>query len=143
TGGAIGSLDAAPLWFRSANALTAYGAYLWKTIWPIDLAAFYPMPRQVSFVGAIGAGLGLAGLSVLAIAVRRRHPVFLVGWLWFLGTLIPVIGLVQVGAQSMADRYTYVPLIGIFMMVAWGLAEWRPAWPLAGPFKTAFAGLLL
>ena len=142
-GGAIKTLDAAPLSFRLANSLTAYGGYLWKMIWPANLAVFYPMPSHALLAKAICASLALAGISVFALCFRRRQPVFLVGWLWYLGTLVPVIGLVQVGSQAMADRYTYIPLIGIFIFVVWGLAEWCSAWPLARPLKITFAGLSL
>jgi len=118
--GNVSTLTERPLATRSLNAVTAYAAYLRKTVWPDDLAIMYPYPA-----GGISAmEVALSGLLLLAIAVivlwqARRSPYLLVGWLWFLGTLVPVIGLVQVGDQRMADRYTYVPLIGIFVAVAW------------------------
>src|SRR5207244_368540 len=85
----------------------------------------------------------LGGLSVLAMRAARRHPYLPVGWLWYVGTLVPVIGLVQVGSQAMADRYTYVPLIGILIFIGWGLAELGAAWALLRPVKLALAGLTL
>jgi len=123
-GGAVGSLERYPPGLRAANAVVAYVAYLRKMLWPSDLAVFYPYPA-----GGVPAARVLGGLAVLvavtaiAFGARYRRPYLLVGWLWFLGTLVPVIGLVQVGIQSMADRYTYVPLVGIFIAAAWGLTE--------------------
>ena len=107
---------------RMAHALVSYVQYLGKVIWPSHLAVYYPHPR-VWPAGAVGmAGVLLAGISVLALWWARRRPYLWVGWLWFLGTLVPVIGLVQVGSQSMADRFIYLPIIGLFLMLVWGLA---------------------
>src|SRR5438093_568804 len=92
-------------------------------VWPSGLAAFYPTGRVAPWWQAGGAALLLALGTVTALGQRRRRPFVPVGWFWFLGTLVPVIGLVQVGSQSLADRYTYVPLIGLFLIVAWGSAE--------------------
>jgi Flp pilus assembly protein TadD len=130
-GGAMGSLAVFPLRHRVANALMVYVEYIGKAIWPMRLAAFYPYPSSFSVWSVAGAALGLTAMTVFALRSARRYPYVLVGWLWYLGTLVPVIGIVQVGDQSMADRYTYVPLIGIFIIVAWGipdlLARWVPA----------------
>ncbi len=124
SGKAVGSLAAYPLSVRIANALVAYVTYLWKTVWPASLAMFYPhRGPNLSVVGAAGAGVVLALITVAAWRTRRRAPYVLVGWLWFLGTLVPVIGLVQVGAQALADRYTYLPLIGLFVIAAWGIPD--------------------
>ncbi len=139
-GGAVAPIAVVPVGPRSANALLACVAYLRKMIWPSDLAIFYPYPRSWSVVHLAAAILLLALISAMALAWARRRPYFLVGWLWFLGTLVPVLGLVQVGGQSMADRYTYMPLVGIFIILAWGAADLLgrrqfrgldPAWPLA------------
>ncbi|MCX5849907.1 MAG: tetratricopeptide repeat protein [Deltaproteobacteria bacterium] len=115
------SLEVIPFMMRISNAINSYVVYLEKTVWPFDLTIFYPFhpihPLRVVFCAT---GLCLISLSVLA--VMKRFPYLAVGWLWYLGTLTPVIGIVQVGGQSMADRYTYVPLIGIFIMMVWGLA---------------------
>lgn len=127
--GAISDLQAMPLGLRVENALTAYGTYLAKTFWPRDLAVFYPIPVSIPLWQAICSMGALLVVSVAVIRFRRRHPWLPVGWFWFLLTLLPVIGLVQVGSQAMADRYTYIPLIGLFIMVAWGvpaLAERLP-----------------
>jgi len=143
SGGAIKSLDATPLAVRLVNATAAYGAYLWKMVWPADLAVLYPMPAAPPFPAAVCSLAVLAAVSFWAVHLRRQRPALITGWLWFLGTLVPVIGLVQVGAQAWADRYTYVPLIGVFIMLAWGLGDWKPAWPMAGPLKLTLAGAAL
>jgi hypothetical protein len=105
---------------RAANALTAYGHYLLKTLWPVRLAVFYPHPMGgYATAEVLLWGVLLAAISAGAIRVWRRHPAVATGWFWYLGTLVPVIGIVQVGAQGMADRYTYVPLVGIFLAFAW------------------------
>jgi Tfp pilus assembly protein PilF len=116
---------------RVANAVTAYAGYIRKTFWPSDLALFYPHPGEsLPWQHVVAAVLLLVVITAVAVWQARQRPYLLVGWLWFVGTLVPVIGLVQVGAQAMADRYTYVPLVGLFIMFAWGLADlvaWRPA----------------
>lgn len=120
-GGASVALGQLPLWLRLENALIAYVAYIGKMFWPAKLAVFYPYPTQVPALWKpLGALVLLGGVSVGVWKSWARHPYLAVGWLWFLGTLVPVIGIVQVGEQSMADRYTYVPLIGLFIMIAWG-----------------------
>jgi Flp pilus assembly protein TadD len=120
-GGAMSTIKAVPLTFRFINALWAYVLYLVKMIWPVNLAVLYPLPPTLTIAQGVIATAILALISFVVIRSAKRHPYFLVGWLWYLGTLVPVIGLVQVGSQSMADRYTYVPLIGIFIMLAWGM----------------------
>jgi Flp pilus assembly protein TadD len=124
SGGAVGALEVYPIKIRVANALVSYVSYMVKMIWPQNLAAFYPHPGQsLPIWQAAAAGLLLLLISIAVIRAGRRQPYLAVGWLWYLGTLVPVIGLVQVGAQAMADRYTYVPLIGLFIMAAWGVPE--------------------
>ena len=122
TAGAVLSHEVIPFTSRLANALVAYLDYLIKTIWPRDLAVFYPHPETASFWPVFLSCMALSGLSVLFFSQWRRFPFLIVGWLWFLGTLVPVIGLVQVGLQKMADRYTYIPIIGLFLMTAWGVS---------------------
>jgi tetratricopeptide (TPR) repeat protein len=123
--GAVQTLSAMTFSERVANALSAYASYLAKTFRPESLAVFYPYPDSLGlFTWRVAAALAvLGGITALAWRLRRTAPYLAVGWLWYLGTLVPVVGLVQVGGQAMADRYTYVPLIGIFIAVAWGLAE--------------------
>jgi hypothetical protein len=122
--GAVSSLETVPLGSRAGNALVSYGLYLGKILWPSRLAVFYPHPGD-SLPGwqVLVAALTVAGLSGYALWRARRLPFLAVGWFWFVGTLVPVIGLVQVGMQGMAERYTYVPLIGVSVIVAWGAPE--------------------
>lgn len=130
-GGAIGPSEIFPLGVRIANSVVSYADYLIKTFWPSPLAVFYPHPGASLPAWKIaGAGLLLAAVSVPAILSWRRRPYLTVGWLWYLGTLVPVIGLVQIGRQGSADRYTYIPLIGLFLMAAWGIPELFERWRL-------------
>jgi protein O-mannosyl-transferase len=113
---------------RLGNAIVAYLAYLEKTAYPVNLAVFYPHPDfELAWTSVALAGLVLAAVSIAAILLIRRYPFLFVGWFWYLGTLVPMIGLVQVGVQQMADRYTYFPLIGIFLAVTWLVPELTPA----------------
>jgi tetratricopeptide (TPR) repeat protein len=123
---------------RLTNALVAYAGYLGKTLWPSSLAIFYPHPLAVPpWWKLAGAFLLLALVTLIAVRSRKRRPHLAVGWLWFLGLLLPVIGLVQVGAQAMADRYTYLPTIGLSLLLAWSV----PAAPRAHPLpRMAAAG---
>ena len=116
--------EALPLLQRVGNAIYSYVMYLWKTVWPVHLAAFYP--HEGDRLAAWRIGLCLIVLVVVSAAVwtqRRSREYLIVGWLWFLGNMVPVIGLVQVGDQGMADRYVYLPLVGIFVMAVWGIAD--------------------
>jgi len=123
-GGAVTSLEAIPLGARLANALVSYVAYLGKLFWPRRLAVFYPHPgTSLASPRVALCAVALLFLSALIWRERARRPYLLVGWLWYLGTLVPVIGLVQVGSQAMADRYAYVPLLGIFVMLSFGAGE--------------------
>ena len=128
--GAVESMVVFPLKVRFANALVSYVKYMGKMIWPQGLAVFYPHPgNSLPEWQVVGAFLLLTLLSLLAVRTAYRYPYVLVGWLWYLGTLVPAIGLVQVGEQALADRYTYVPLIGLFIIIAWGgpdlIRRWR------------------
>mgnify|MGYP001817140675 CR=1 FL=1 len=127
--GAISTLEIVPLQLRIANGLVSFVAYMGKMIWPQDLAVFYPHPgSDLQIWEPVAAGLFLLTVSTVALWVAQRYRYVLVGWLWYLGTLVPVIGLVQVGEQAMADRYTYVPLIGLFIVVVWGFADLVKGW---------------
>ena len=121
-----------PFSARVANALVSCVLYLWKMLWPVDLALPYPYSHIWTFWPAAGAGCLLLLISAGAILRARRQPYLIVGWLWFLGTLTPVIGLAQVGIQPMADRYSYVPLIGVFIMAAWAIPGAWTRWPRPG-----------
>jgi tetratricopeptide (TPR) repeat protein len=130
--GAMVPLANAPVESRLANAFVAYCSYLWKTLWPAKLAVFYPFTQwDWTSPETIGAVLLLLAATAGALVVAKQRPYLIVGWLWFLGTLVPVIGVVQVGRQAMADRYTYLPHIGLFLMVVWGGAAVisRLNWP--------------
>ncbi len=121
--GAINGLYEYSFRLRLENAAMAYLKYIGKTVWPYDLAVFYPFPLSTPFWLVISSLLILLFISVAAIRQIRSHPYFALGWFWFLITLVPVIGIVKVGGQSMADRYTYIPITGLFIMVAWGIPE--------------------
>ncbi len=129
-GGAVKSVEIFSPGIRIANAFVSYIVYIEKTIWPINLAVFYPHPGLLPLWQVLGAVLLLTAVTVSVIRTAKGFPCLTVGWLWFTGTLVPVIGIVQVGAQALADRYTYIPLIGLFVMAAWGipdlLKKWRP-----------------
>jgi Flp pilus assembly protein TadD len=127
--GAISAMEVVPFTLRIANALVSIVAYMGKMFWPLDLAVFYPHPgSELPIWKPAAAGLFLLIVSTVALWVARRYRYVLVGWLWYLGTLVPVIGLVQVGEQAMADRYTYVPLIGLFIVMVWGCADLLKRW---------------
>ena len=122
--GAVAPTDFIGIGPRLANALVSYAAYIGKMLWPFGLAVFYPLAKTgTPWWWAPAAGAGLAAATYLAVRAARRHPYIAVGWLWYLVTLLPVIGIVQVGGQAMADRYTYVPYIGLFIATAWGVPE--------------------
>jgi tetratricopeptide (TPR) repeat protein len=129
--GAVAPLAGMPLAFRLGNALVSYLVYIGDMLWPANLAVLYPLPRTLPFLGVAAAGLALAGISLAVARQLRARPYLAVGWCWYLGTLVPVIGLVQVGTQSHADRYTYVPMIGLTIMLAWGAAEFVQRQPRA------------
>ncbi len=121
---AIGAWETYPLPYRLMNALSSLFAYLGKWLWPMRLSVYYPHPGpEQSWIVAGACGLALAWISTLAVLAAQRRGWALVGWYWYLVTLVPVIGLVQVGPQAMADRYTYIPLVGITVLLVWGLAE--------------------
>jgi len=121
--GNVSTLEALPSSARLANAVVGYVVYIRRTLWPSGLAFFYPYPKAVPAWQVAGALLVLGALTAAALLAVRRRPYLTVGWLWYLISLLPVIGLVQVGRQAGADRYTYIPIIGLFVMACWGLAE--------------------
>lgn len=122
--GAMSRQPMLPLPFRLLNAVDSYGVYIAKSVWPTDLAVFYPHPlRSGSLLQSGAIALALASVTAIAARAARPRPYLIVGWLWYLGTLVPVIGLVQAGMQARADRYMYLPLIGLALMLAWGAAD--------------------
>jgi len=126
--GDITSLKTSPIVDRFANAFLSYVKYIAHMIWPRDLTVLYPYPNTWPFWQVAGACLVLGLFSGLVIKYFRKHPYLVVGWLWYLGTLVPVIGIIQFGAQPMADRYTYITFIGLYIMIAWGIPELLGNW---------------
>jgi len=122
-GNAVTTFANTPLLTRIENGMLAYVIYLGKMIWPRNLAVFYPFPTSIPLWQALAAGVLLVAITILAIRQRRQRPYLIVGWLWFCCTLLPVIGIVRVGLQSLADRYSYIPLTGIFLALVWWLAD--------------------
>jgi tetratricopeptide (TPR) repeat protein len=120
-GGALRSFTYYPLETRIVNALVCYANYLYQTIWPVNLAVFYPHPKHWPIWSIALSALTVSLISLVALRARKSHPYLLFGWLWYVVSLLPVIGLVQVGGQAHADRYTYVPSIGLFVLIAWSL----------------------
>jgi cytochrome c-type biogenesis protein CcmH/NrfG len=118
--GALHSFESLSLDMRVANALISYVWYIWKMLIPSDLSVFYPHPGIWPTWQVVLSALFLILISTAVLRWGRRHPYLPVGWFWYLGTLVPVIGLVQIGSQAMADRYSYIPLTGLFIMAAWG-----------------------
>jgi len=127
--GALASFEVVPLAARLENALVSYVVYIFKMLWPVNLAVFYPYSQASLVAPAVMAAIALAAVTVIVIRVFPRWPYLAVGWLWYLVTLVPVIGLVQAGAQARADRFTYIPMIGISIAVVWGVSEALRAWP--------------
>jgi len=142
SGGAVRSFTKIPFWSRIENAAFSYAMYMWKALWPTRLALYYPMNRVAFWK------LGLAVLFLLAVSAfgwtrRFTHRYLMTGWLWYLVTLVPVIGIIQVGDQSRADRYAYVTLIGIFVMVVWGLADWADSRRVNVAWRVATAAIFV
>jgi tetratricopeptide (TPR) repeat protein len=132
--GSKGAITVVPYGIRLPNALTSYVVYISKMFWPSHLAWFYMYPDSVPLWQPALALVVLLGITALAVLTARTRPYLLTGWFWYLGTLIPVIGLVQVGAQARADRYMYLPMVGLLVMLGWGGADVISQWPQA---KTA------
>jgi tetratricopeptide (TPR) repeat protein len=126
--GALQTLQAVPLWSRVANAITVYVAYLGKAFWPVDLAIPYPLPTHLALGEVLLPAGILTAISLAAFLSLRQAQYLAVGWCWYMVTLLPVIGLIQVGAQAMADRYTYLPFIGLSMALVWIAATWSARW---------------
>ncbi len=138
-GAAVESMQNLSLAARGGNALISLCRYLTQTFWPVDLAVFYPRPDHWPAADLLLAAVFLAGMTAVVIGLRRRYPYLLVGWFWYLGTLIPVIGLVQVGLQSMADRYTYLPSLGVWVMLVWAGGSFSDRWKKSGVVLAAAA----
>jgi protein O-mannosyl-transferase len=127
-----------------SNVMFAYSEYLWKMVWPIELAILYPHPGNVLALWKIFlCGIALLFITTISIKLIRKAPYFAMGWFWYLGTLIPVIGFINLGLHLIADRYVYLPLIGIFIIVAWGIPELLKEWHYGNFFLKTSAGILI
>jgi Flp pilus assembly protein TadD len=141
--GALDPGEKLPVLARAGNALVSYCRYLGKLFWPVKLAVFYPHPGYWPPQDVLLAAGLLTSVSVLFWWVRRRYPFMPMGWMWFLGTLLPVIQLVQTGSHAMADRYTYIPSLGVFIIVTWGVCEVTRRWRHPTPWLCATVGVVL
>ena len=135
--GAVSPLDNHPLLIRLMNVLLSYTNYILKMFWPLKLCAYYPYPKVIQMWQVAGSGIFLFFMTLFVLKITKRYAYIAVGWFWYLGTLVPVIGLVQVGSQAMADRYTYIPLIGLFIIIAWGIPDLLKHWQYKKYFLTA------
>ena len=144
SGGALQGMEVNSLSARLTNAMVSYLEYLKKTVWPEGLAVFYPHPGNALAVWkGILCGMVLVGITAVAIKFIRKTPYLAFGWFWYLGTLVPVIQIVQTGPHAMADRYVYVPLIGIFIIIAWGLPELMAKWRHRDKVLIILAGIFI
>ena len=142
--GAVGWTEELPILERIGNAIVSYVLYVWQMLWPINLAVFYPHPEnRLPLWQIILSVLLLICATAAATAVRKKRPYFLIGWLWYLGMLVPVIGLVQVGWQGRADRYTYLPQIGLYVVVAWAATDLTTRWRHQRTLTSAAAILVI
>ena len=142
-GGFVPTLQEFPLDLRLGNALLSYALYLWETTWPIKLAVFYPLQNQLPWAEVVMAAVFLTFITWFAWRARRRCPYLLVGWLWFLGTLVPVIGLVQNYSEAHSDRFIYIPLVGVFIAVAFGIKDLIARFQIGAVPTTVAASLVL
>ncbi|GFO70436.1 O-GlcNAc transferase [Geomonas limicola] len=142
-GGSMAELRTVPVDLRVANALVSCLGYLRQAFWPHDLAVLYPLPVSIAPAHAVGAAVLLCAITVGALWCLRSFPYLAAGWLWYLVMLLPVIGLIQVGAQSMADRYTYLPMTGVFIGVVWGVSDLLKRFSWGGRAAAPLAGMVL
>ncbi|HSV27196.1 MAG TPA: tetratricopeptide repeat protein [Sedimentisphaerales bacterium] len=140
---AMAPLEYSGMGFRIANALVSYGRYIWMMFWPAGLAAYYPPQDRPLFFRAVVMLVLMVAATVAAWRLRKRHKYVLFGWLWYLGTLVPVIGIVQVGLQTHADRYTYIPLMGLFVIIAWAAGDFLARRPSLRKHAAVSAGAVL
>ena len=142
--GAVENMGSLSFSARLTNAMVSYLEYLKKMVWPKELAVFYPHPgNALSVWKGILCCVVLVVITTISIRLIKKAPYFAVGWFWYLGTLVPVIGIVQVGGQAMADRYTYIPLIGIFVIIAWGVPELISKWRHKEKVLSVSAGIII
>ena len=142
--GGVASTEGIPILNRIGHALVAYVWYLAKHVWPLDLALFYPTPEWATGLPVIaGAGLFLAAVTAAVLKYAKTYPYLLTGWLWYLGTLVPVIGLVQVGMQAWGDRFVYLPGIGVAVLIVWLVVDLAERWDIKPPVLVGVAAVLL
>ncbi len=141
--GAVASFDVIPISSRLANAVKSYAEYLTRMLWPSDLAVLYPYPESISWLQVSGSAAVLFVISAYVVRSAKTRPYLVVGWLWYLITLFPVIGVAQSGPQAMADRFIYIPLIGIYIMLAWHLASLAARFSMKPKATAAGAAILL
>jgi cytochrome c-type biogenesis protein CcmH/NrfG len=133
-----------PIWSRVNNALVSYILYIWQMLWPAKLVVFYPHPEnRLPIWQVIAAVVALLAFTTIAVGLRKRRPYLLTGWLWYIGMLIPVIGILQVGWQGHADRYTYLPQIGLYILIAWGVTDLTARWRHQGKILAFGAATLI
>ncbi len=142
-GGAVVTIEAVPLSLRLTNAVLSYGKYIAKSFWPTNLAVLYPLEKDILIWKIIVSLTVLFAVSVFVLKFAGRNKYLFVGWLWYLGTLVPVIGIMQVGEQAMADRYAYVPIIGLFIMVGWGVWDLTEQWVSRRAILKILAGSII
>jgi tetratricopeptide (TPR) repeat protein len=141
---AIGWTEELPIWWRINNALLTYVAYIWQMFWPVNLAVFYPHPENRLLLSEIILALAiLIAATAAAFGLRKERPYLITGWLWYLGMLVPVIGLVQVGWQGRADRYTYLPQIGLYILLTWAVADLTARWRRQREILSASAAIVI
>jgi tetratricopeptide (TPR) repeat protein len=127
-GGAVTSIEALPMVFRLCNSVVAYVAYIEKLLWPVHLAVLYPYPQSIPIAKVVLSVLALTLITAFAVVMAKRRPYWVIGWLWYLGTMMPVIGIVRFGAHAMADRFAYIPFIGLYVAIVWASAEIGRRW---------------
>ena len=137
--GAVSSLESLPLSFRLCNACISYIRYGLNMLWPAKLAVFYPAPPEWPLAWVLGAAFVIAAATAFALRMLRQTPYLAFGWFWYLGMLVPVVGIVQVGQQALADRYSYLPLIGLFVAIVWSAADLALPWPAIKPLLASGA----
>lgn len=144
SGGELQAMEVHSLTTRLANAMVSYLEYLKKTLWPEGMSVFYPHPgNDLTILKEMLCGMALLGISAISIRLLKKAPYLAFGWFWYLGTMVPVIQIIQTGRHAMADRYAYIPLIGIFIIVAWGLPELLKKWHLKKMVLLILAGIYI
>ena len=139
----VGLIKHFPLEVRISNALISYIKYIGKTVWPQNLAVMYPHPGSITMIQTLGAALLILGFAILAVRSAKRYPYISFGYFWYLGTFIPMIGLIQAGEHAMADRHTYIPLIGLFIIFAWGFSDLSRKWHYRKSILIACSAIVL